>query len=154
MKLWTLAFGKRPSSRLLPRLEQAPADAVWRLVRPKPDAPVRAELARSSGKIDTPRGALRYQAGKHYIVHYSPGDRAPVHRTVFERTYVRRDDGLYEKRTDIVLRYFRLPHPVMIESLEGDELAQPGDWIMEGAAGELWPVAAADAEAKYQRLDS
>jgi hypothetical protein len=147
---WSLDTVWRHFGRQLPRLERAPPGVVWRSVRPKSAEPVRAELARSSGKIETPRGALKYQAGQHYIVHYGPGDRAPVRRTLFERTYRRRDDGRYEKRPDIVLRYFTLSYPVMVETLEGAELAQPGDWIMEGVAGELWPIAPRDAEQKYE----
>ena len=123
---------------------------MWRAIRPRPsDTPVRAELARSNGVIETPRGDLRYQAGKHYIVHYGPGDRAPVNRRVFEQTYVRREDGLYRKRTDLRLRYFTLPYAVVVDTLEGPEMAAAGDWIVKGGAGELWPMAAEDGERKY-----
>jgi hypothetical protein len=95
---------------------------------------------------------MRYEAGKHYIVRYGPGDCAPMRREIFEQTYRRRDDGRFEKRTDIVLRYFTLHFPAVIETLAGAEGAQPGDWIMEGMAGELWPIAARDALEKYDPL--
>jgi hypothetical protein len=135
--------------RQLPRLDRAPPGARWRLVRPKRTAPVRAELARSSGEIETSKGTLHYEAGKHYIVRYGPGDRAPVRRAKFERIYRRRADGLYEKSPDVV-RYFTLSFPVMIETLEGAELAHPGDWIMEGIGDELWPISAREAREKYE----
>ena len=148
--LWT--FGRHRQGAL-PRLDRPPSGVLWRRVRPKPSAaPVRAELVRSSGEIETPRGALRYEAGKHYIVRYGPGEYAPVRRELFEQVYRRRDDGRFEKRTDIVLRYFTLNYPAVIETLEGAEVAQPGDWVMEGVAGELWPIAARDAPEKYERL--
>lgn len=148
MSLFTFVFGRIPTASLQ-TIDRPPPGVRWRSVRPKPSAGVRAELANSSGKIEKDIGTLRYEADKHYIIEYGPDDRAPVRREIFERTYQRRDDGLYEKRTDIVLRYFTLPHPVMVETLEGDELAHPGDWIMEGVVGELYPIAARDAEAKY-----
>lgn len=135
----------------LRRINHAPTSVIWRRVRPRPSAePVQAELARWSGTLDTPRGPLRYEADNHYIVTYGPDDRAPVRRKLFESTYRRREDGSFEKRTDHVTRYFTLSYPVIVETLEGDELAQPGDWIMQGAAGELWPISADDAQAKYE----
>lgn len=148
--LWTFSRHRRAA---LPRLDRPPPGVRWRQARPKPSAePVRAELVRASGEIKTPRGALRYEAGKHYIVRYGPGDYAPVRRKLFEQIYRRRDDGRFEKRTDIVLRYFTLNYPAVIEALAGVEVAQPGDWIMEGMAGELWPIAARDALEHYDRL--
>jgi hypothetical protein len=146
--LQALLFGRRP--RQAPRVERSPPGVVWNSIRPlASDEPVRAELARASGAIETHRGKLRYQAGKHYIVHYGPGDAAPVRRAIFERTYRRRDDGLYEKSPDIVLRYFTLSYPVIVETLEGPEAAEAGDWIVEGVTGELWPMAARDGAQKY-----
>lgn len=150
MSLWSFNSLWRRNGRQIPRLDRAPDGVDWRWVRPKASEPVRVELARSHGEVRTGHGALRYRAGQHYIVQYGPGDRAPVKRDLFERTYRRRDDGLYEKRTDILFRYFTLSYPVMVETLEGDELAQPGDWIMEGVTGELWPISSPDAQDKYE----
>lgn len=113
-------------------------------------APVRAELARSTGCIETPRGALRYEAGKHYIVHHGPGEREPVRRAMFERLFKRRSDGRFEKRTDVVLRYFTLSYPVLIETSDGAQLAHPGDWIMEAGSDELWPISMRDAYENYE----
>lgn len=145
-----ISGGRQRRTSDTPRIDRAPPGACWSAVRPRASQDrVRAELARSTGYIETHRGKLRYQAGKHYIVHYGPGDRAPVRRAIFERTYRRRDDGLYEKRSDIVLRYFTLPYAVIVESMEGAEIAQPGDWIVEGVTGELWPVAPHVGEQKY-----
>lgn len=154
MSLWSRTFGKSRAAQHVPQLEHAPANAVWRSVRPKAGVPVHAELARDSGELETARGPLRYEAGQHYIVEYGPDDCAPVRRDIFKRSYRLRDDGLFEKRTNIVLRYFRLSHPVMVQGLEGPELAHPGDWIMEGADGELWPIAPEDALAKYEHVES
>ena len=148
--LWT--FGSH-RQRVLPCIDRRPPGVRWRRARPKPSAePVRAELVRSSGVIETARGALRYEAGKHYIVRHGPGDYAPVRRDIFEQIYRRREDGRFEKRTDVVLRYFTLHFPVVIETRDGSEIAQPGDWILEGAAGELCLIGAREALEKFDRV--
>jgi hypothetical protein len=136
--------------RLLPRLDRAPPGVRWRFAHPKPAGPMRAELARSSGSIETSRGAHRYEAGKHYIVHYGVGDRAPMRRAFFERTYTRRADGRYEPRLSALIRYFTLPYPVLVETLDGAELAHPGDWIIEADARDLCALPARDAREMYE----
>jgi hypothetical protein len=37
-----------------------------------------------------------------------------------------------------------------VKTLEGDQQAKPGDWIMQGVAGELWPVPREEALRKYE----
>lgn len=93
---------------------------------------------------------LKARGGKDYIIDYGGGDRAVVRGDVFELTYARNSDGGYVKRPDIVLRYFTLNRPVMVETLEGPQRAAAGDWIMQGVAGELWPVPVKKALAKYE----
>jgi hypothetical protein len=39
---------------------------------------------------------------------------------------------------------------VLVQTLEGPQVAHPGDWIMQGVAGELWPVPHEKARQKYQ----
>ena len=140
---------RRRYEHQLPCLDRAPPGVLWRTARQKQGDPVKAELARSTGAIETPRGALLYEAGKHYLVHYAPGDCEPMRRRRFERLFRRRGDGRYERRVDHPLRYFSLAYPVLVETEDGVQLAQPGDWIMEGSAGELWPVSQRDAQDNY-----
>lgn len=83
------------------------------------------------------------------MVHHAPGERVPVRRGLFEHLYRRRDDGRFEQRLDLRLRYFTLAYPVMVETADGAELAHPGDWIMQGMHDELWPISAHDAQARY-----
>lgn len=143
----------RASADAIPHISNPPHDAKWRKIRPQPDnEPVRATLASHDGSIQSERGSLSYRAGAHYIVHYGDGDRAPVARQLFERTYRERADGRYEKRTDIVLRYFTLKHAVYVDTLEGARYAAPGDWIVEGVTGELWPVEQSEAVQKYDQV--
>jgi hypothetical protein len=54
------------------------------------------------------------------------------------------------KRPDLVLRYFTLNRAIMVATLEGPQRAAAGDWIIEGVAGELWPVPRDKALTKYE----
>ncbi len=132
------------------RIDRPPPGAVMRAIRSRGSEPVEAVLAGDDGTIEAAAGALHYRAGRHYIVAYANGDRAPVEKRIFELMYRARDDGRYEKRTDVVLHYFTLSYPVIVETLEGDRLAAPGDWIVSGVVGELYPVPRDSAEQKYQ----
>ena len=58
--------------------------------------------------------------------------------------------GLYRKRTDVIFRYFTLKRRVLVQTLEGPQVAKPGDWIMQGVKGELWPVSSEKAREKYE----
>jgi hypothetical protein len=53
-------------------------------------------------------------------------------------------------RPDITLRYFTLDRPATIQTLEGEQHARAGDWIVEGVNGELWPVPPETAREKYE----
>lgn len=143
-----LIFGVRPKRPL--KLGAAPDDAEWRHVRPRrSDDIVHAELATQDQDVETSRGSLRALKGQDMIVTYGPDDHAVVRRDLFERTYEPAQGG-FRKRTDIDLRYFTLDRPAIVETLEGPQRAEPGDWIMEGTEGELWPVKKQKAERKYK----
>lgn len=152
MDLFALIFGRAPHAQPLPRLNRPPHGVKTRAVRPRRGRPVEACLAERDGALASPKGVLQYQAGRDYLVQYGPHDRAPVHRAIFKRTYERRPDGRFQRRTDIVLRYFTLPYPVIVETLEGDRCANPRDWIMIGPGGEIWPVAPEVAKERYRHV--
>jgi len=111
---------------------------------------VEARLATCDGVLYKESGALRYQAGRHYVVRYENGEEAPVAVHLFEASYRRRFDGKFEKRRDLIAHYFTLPYPVMVATLEGDMVAQTGDWIVQGVTGELYPLASNIGRQKYQ----
>lgn len=118
----------------LPEVAHAPPDAQWRNVRPRESAKsVAARLADKDGDVESE-------------------DVAVVERHIFERTYRLRDDGRFQKRTDVTYRYFQLPHAVTVRTLEGAQRAEPNDWIMEGLNGEIWPVHAEDARKIYEMV--
>ena len=61
-----------------------------------------------------------------------------------------RDDGRFQKRTDLTYRFFQLPYPVIVRTDEGPQRAEPTDWIMEGLHGEIWPISEEAAHRTYE----
>ncbi len=152
MQIGEVIFGARPFEGSPIVLKAAPRHARWHEVRPKPDGSrVRARRAEADHDVTTAHGKLKARAGD-YVVTYGEGDRGVVRPDIFEKTYEPDGIGLYKKRSDIVLRYFTLKRPALIHTLEGEQRAEPGDWIMQGVAGELWPVAQEKALQKYDPL--
>lgn len=150
MSLATLLFGRRPDDGLKV-VKSPPAGALLRCARAREGGEtVRAERAVRDGVIETKAGKLRYEAARDYVLEYPDGARAVVRADIFERTYSSLGDGRFEKRADLQLRYFTLPKPVMVRTLEGFQRANAGDWIMQGVAGELWPVSPEQAQRKYE----
>lgn len=150
MQLFELVFGRRGArQRPLAIIEAPPAHAEWRKVKPRKLGVFQAELAITDGEVRTDQGALKYKAGQHYILTSRHTPTSVVRRDIFERTYRKRILGGYEKRPDVVYRYFTLDHPALVKTAEGPQRAEPGDWIIEGVAGELWPVSAHEAQRKY-----
>jgi hypothetical protein len=151
VNLVTLIFGERPSQRRI-RITAPPRNVKWRTVRPKQDqTPVNAWRAEADHRVNTAHGSLEARGGKDFVVAHTPHDHAVVKGDIFERTYEPAGEGLYRKRTDVVLRYFTLDRPAIVETLEGDQRAEPGDWIMQGVSGELWPVPREKALEKYEQ---
>jgi hypothetical protein len=139
-------FGRHP----LPVLTAAPANAKWVKVRSRESAPaVHAELAARDGVLKARRAKMPYRAGQHYIVTYAPGDQSVVRKDLFERTYTSCGDARYIKNPKLIFRYFVLARDAVIVTLEGNERADAGDWIVEGVAGELHPVSPARGAQLY-----
>lgn len=150
MNLFRLVFGEKPLPKGPPFIREAPERVAWRTVRPKADQPtVRVHLAEADCLVETGQGELKARGGADYIITYAPGDNAVISREIFEGTYEPAGDGLYRKRTDVVFRYFTLPYACIVETREGPQRAEPGDWIMQGVQGELWPIPVEKAESKY-----
>ncbi len=158
MDLLRFVIGRRPARRVpcgnLPLLTVPPDDARWTQVRSRRDPrTVRATLATAKGVLKTRRGRAPYTPGRHYIVEYAPGDRAIVAKDVFERVYEPLGQGRYKKRAGILYRYFTLPFPALIATAEGEEIADAGDWIVQGLMGELYPVSPERGRDIYEAAD-
>ena len=153
MNISEVVFGARPFADTTVEITAPPRHARWRKVKPKPDGEtVRARRAEADHDVKTAQGKLRARGGEDYIVSYSNDAKAVVRGDIFEKTYEPTGVGLFRKRTDITLRYFTLERPAIVHTLEGEQRAEPGDWIMQGVAGELWPVPREQALQKYHPL--
>jgi hypothetical protein len=152
MNVLASLFGHLPPARTELAFFDPARAAGWRRAHVKKGSkPVRASLAQGDGSVRTAAGSLHFRAGEHYIIERGR-DRFVVRRDIFERTYRLRKDGLHEKRTDIVYRYVIAQEPVLVRTLEGIQRAEAGDWIVQGVAGEVWPVAAVKARTLYAPL--
>jgi len=144
-----LLFGTRPKPPL--KIKAAPEDVDWHDVRPRLSGEiVHAELAADDQDVETSRGTLKARKDEDMIVTYGADERSVVRRDLFERTYEPAEGG-FRKRPDLQLRYFTLDRPAIVETLEGAQRADPGDWIMQGVEGELWPVKREEGKRKYKQ---
>ncbi|MGQ0531801.1 MAG: hypothetical protein ACT4OF_03805 [Caulobacteraceae bacterium] len=152
MNVMRALFGAAPAlpSRSDP-ITAPPRGAQLRKVKAKASPAKRAWLAEEDCVVQTEHGALRARAGKDFILAHGPGDHSVVRRDIFEAMYQPLGGGLYRKRTDVILRYFILKRRVVVQTLEGPQAAKPGDWLMQGIKGELWPVSPEKAREKYER---
>ena len=134
----------------LARIDHAPSGVHWRKAHPKGEERVRAWIAAEDCEVVTSHGVLKARGGHDMIVAYGPRDVSVVRRDLFKRTYEALGGGVFRKRTDVPVRYFVLDRPAIVETLEGEQQGAPGDWVVEGADGELWPVSAEAAKRKYR----
>ena len=58
----------------------------------------------------------------------------------------------YRKRP-VVVEAYRTEMAVVVHTLEGDLMAQPGDYIITGVAGEQYPCRADIFEATYEEVE-
>lgn len=139
-----------PAKRRRWEINAPPENVEWRPVRPRPDQPpVRAYRAEADCSVETGGGVLQARGGRDFIIDYGGGSRAVVRGDIFARTYEALGEGRYRKRTDVIFHAFTLDRPALIHTLEGPQNAEPGDWVLEGVSGELWPVPRAEAVKKY-----
>ena len=60
-------------------------------------------------------------------------------------------EGIHYRKKPVLIRAFRTPKELTIETLEGTMKAEPGDWIIEGIAGELYPCKPGIFASTYRR---
>ena len=149
MNLVHVLFGERPTPRPA-SISEAPRGVRLREVRAREASAKRAWLAESDAQVATEHGVLLARGGKDYVLAHGPGEHSVVRKDIFEAMYEPLGGGLYRKRTDIIFRYFTLKRRVVVQTLEGPQAANPGDWIMQGVKGELWPVSPEKAREKYE----
>lgn len=149
MNLGNIIFGERPPLKA-DAITEPPRGARMIEVRAKQSPAKRAWLAEGDCHVQTDHGVLEARGGEDYVLAHGPNDHAVIRKNIFEATYEPLGGGLYRKRTDVILRYFTLKRRVVVQTLEGPQVAAPGDWIMQGVEGELWPVSSEKAREKYE----
>lgn len=121
------------------------------LVAPRAGKSVYGRLATYSGSIEGADGEpMHFTAGRHYIVEGPDGERSVVRRDIFEKTYKEVRLDRYRKRRDLHLHAAVSDREAEVHTLEGVQSAHPGDLIMIGLDGEVWPVPGETARRRYQ----
>ncbi|MEQ1493795.1 MAG: hypothetical protein ABL932_24960, partial [Terricaulis sp.] len=124
MNLTHLLFGQKPTSSRSTPISEVPAGARMRKVRAR-EAPAKlAWLAESDAKVDTEHGVLQAHGGKDYVLAHGPGEHSVIRKDIFEAMYEPLGGGLYRKRTDVIFRYFTLKRRVLVQTLEGPQVAK------------------------------
>lgn len=104
------------------------------------------------------------QPGDYACVSQSGDDRWIVNHDVFEKTYAPAPvrAGQQEAGSDLIKHGFRpyskhqitwakkIDRPRIIHTIEGDVIAQAGDYLCVGANGEKWPQKPERFEAHYE----
>ncbi len=76
------------------------------------------------------------------------GHERCVSADVFEATHEWIEQGRYRRIGTVLARPATAGE--VVATLEGEIIAQPGDWIVEGTRGERWPVSAVRFSATYE----
>lgn len=57
------------------------------------------------------------------------------------------------RKKPIIIKATRVKHKTLIRTLEGDMIAQPGDWIITGIKGEKYPCRDEIFRETYEPVD-
>ena len=95
--------------------------------------------------------AMRGQAGDWEVTD-DDGAARSVDAAIFDQTHEPIDGDRWRRVGEVRGRQAR-PGEV-VHSLEGDQTARLGQWVLRGVAGEEWLVSTEHLEATYDRLES
>jgi hypothetical protein len=123
-----------------------PADAGWRRYRRRGE--VTAEKRPHSWTWTTTTGELMQAQPNDWAVIDDAGDERSVAAGVFESTHEQVGPQRY-RRSGTVLARHAIRREV-ISTLEGDVVANEGDWIVQGNQGEQWPVPDSQFRENYE----
>ena len=94
--------------------------------------------------------AMQGQAGDWEVTDEDGVSRS-VRASIFEKTHEHISGDRWRRVGEIHGRPAR-PGEV-VHSLEGDQTARPGQWVLKGVEGEQWLVPTEHLEASYDRVD-
>lgn len=95
----------------------------------------------------TPSGDVMRAAQGDWAVVDDAGHERSVAAGIFEATHRQVGRRRYERCGTVLAR--RTDRRELVRTLEGDVVAHEGDWIVQGGAGEQWPVADEEFRASY-----
>jgi hypothetical protein len=140
--------GQFPAPRHSTKRKRSPiaTESEWRRYRRRGE--VIAEKRPNEWTWSTAAGeCMRAEAGDWAVID-NAGQERSVAADVFESTYEQTGRHRY-RRVGIVLAK-RASCRQIIPTLEGDAVAEEGDWIIQGQAGERWPVTDEHFENTYE----
>jgi hypothetical protein len=59
-----------------------------------------------------------------------------------------------EYRKTATIRALQIDRPFVVQAMEGDHRGNPGDWLAQGPAGELWVIADDVFRATYEQIEA
>jgi hypothetical protein len=92
-------------------------------------------------------GQLLGDAGDWRVID-STGNLRTVTDSEFRSSHVQLDDGRWQRVG--VFRAWPAREAVVIRTKEGDAIARPDDWVVEGPGGERWPVSGPQFSETYR----
>jgi PGDYG protein len=122
--------------------------------------PTQVVFADCAGTLNTLEGRVAYQAGDALLTGVE-GERWPIARTDFERTYEAipptrmAEEGLYQKRhSPVDARQVVEATALPVQSGAATLRVAPGDWVVTDVRGHRWVVADTIFRKTYRALES
>jgi hypothetical protein len=100
----------------------------------------------------TSDGTVMHGKAGDWEVTDDDGTTRSITPSIFERTHEPVDGDRWRRTGEVRGRQAR-PGEV-VHSLEGDQTARPGQWVLRGVEDEEWLVPAGHLETSYDRLDA
>lgn len=111
---------------------------------------VTAEKRDHSWTWRTDAGEVMIAQPGDWAVMDDAGSERSVAAGVFESTHEKMAEDRYRRSGTVLAR--RTTGQETVSTLEGDVVANAGDWVVQGAQGEQWPVPDPQFRASYELL--
>jgi hypothetical protein len=140
---WSIPHPRHPTNR---KQSAIATESEWRRYRRRGE--VTAEKRPTEWTWRTSAGErMRAEAGDWAVIDDAGRERS-VAADLFESTY--EQTGLHRYRRVGIVLATQATCRQIIPTLEGGAVAEEGDWIIQGQAGERWPVPAEHFEKTYE----
>jgi hypothetical protein len=124
------------------------SDVEWRRYHRRGE--VTAKKRDHSWTWHTTAGEVMTAQPGDWAVTDDAGSERSVAAGVFESTHEQVAPDRYRRSGTVCAR--RATEQEVVSTLEGDVMANAGDWVVRGAKGEQWPVSDAKFRASYEPL--